>query len=167
MANGSASGERVPPQSDNKKGDERMKNFLILVGLGTAGMFGVIQLHLTWQASDHRAELAQSWSTDDIQTVAVGPLNKTLLVTPIDYRDRTVCDSVVSQMVYSASSVKILTTQGFDSVACGNVQEKVQSAIILLSSAATLTASADTRDVRSALMPATSVSRLPEAPGSF
>jgi len=69
--------------------------------------------------------------------------------------------------VYSASSVKILTTQGFDSVACGNVQGKAQSAIILLSSAATLTASADPRDVRSALMPATSVSRLPEAPGSF
>jgi hypothetical protein len=36
-----------------------MKNFLILVSLSTAGILGVIQLQMTWQAGQNREELAR------------------------------------------------------------------------------------------------------------
>jgi hypothetical protein len=55
-----------------------VKKFLIFVGLCLAGMYGFIQLRLTWQAAQNREELAQSWSRDSVQFTAIGMNNRTL-----------------------------------------------------------------------------------------
>jgi len=96
-----------------------MKNFLILVGLSTAGMFGVIQLQLTWRASDHRAELAQSWTTDDVQSVATGTFNNTLLVTPAD-SDPITCDVFIGNIISDRTLVQELTVRGLTAVQFDN-----------------------------------------------
>lgn len=101
-----------------------MKHFLILVGLTAVGVFGVIQLRWTWQAAQNRAELAQSWSTDEMQSVATGTFNNTLLVTPVD-NDPITCDVVVSSIISNRMSAQELTAQGFNSVGCGNAKEDI------------------------------------------
>jgi len=103
---------RFALQPNREKGDEQMKNFLILVGLSTVGTFGLIQLQLTWQASDHRAELAQSWTTDDVQTVAMGTFNNTLLVTPAE-SDPITCDVFIGNIISDRTLVQELTVRGF------------------------------------------------------
>ena len=106
-------------QPNCKKSDEQMKNFLILVGLGIAGMFGAIQLRWTWQAAQNRAELAQSWSTDEVQSVATGTFNNTLLVTPAD-SDPITCDVFIGNIISDRTLVQELTMRGFTSVQCDN-----------------------------------------------
>ena len=96
-----------------------MKNFLILVGLSTVGMLGVIQLRWTWQAAQNRAELAQSWSTDDVQSVATGTFNNTLLVTPAD-SDPITCDVFIGNIISDRMLVQELTVRGFTAVQCDN-----------------------------------------------
>ena len=91
-----------------------MKNFLIL-----AGIFGVIQLQLTWQASDHRAELARSWTTDDVQSIATGTFNNTLLVTPAD-SDPITCDILIGNIISDRTLVQEMTVRGFTAVQCDN-----------------------------------------------
>jgi hypothetical protein len=99
-----------------------MRNFFILAVLSVAVLFGGIQLRGTWQAAQNRAELAQSWSTDDVQTTAVGTFNNTILVTLAD-NDPIECDVMLGNIISDHQLSQEIKAQGFSSIQCG--QKKV------------------------------------------
>jgi hypothetical protein len=96
-----------------------MRNFSILAGLSVVVLFGGIQLRRTWQAMQNRAELAQSWSTDEVQSVATRTFNNTLLVTPAE-TDPITCDVFIGDIISDRTLVQELTVRGFTAVQCDN-----------------------------------------------
>jgi len=102
-----------------------MRNFFILAGLSVVVLFGGIQLRWAWQASDHRAELAQSWSTDEVQSTAVGTFNSTILVTAADI-DPIECDVILGNIISDHQLAQEIKAQGFSSIQCGQKKADIQ-----------------------------------------
>ena len=101
-----------------------MRKVFILVVLSAAVLFGGIQLRWTWQAAQNREELAQSWSTDDVQSVATGTFNNNLLVTL--YGDAIDCDVLVGNLLQDHQLMQELAARGFTSVQRGNTKAGIQ-----------------------------------------
>jgi hypothetical protein len=96
-----------------------MKNFLILVSLSTAGILGVIQLQMTWQAAQNREELAQSWSRDSIQFAAIGTSNRTLFAA-LPGMGQAEEDAFLASIVRDHHLANELRDLGFEHIQCGS-----------------------------------------------
>jgi hypothetical protein len=97
---------------------DAMKRVLIIFGLSLAGMFGVIQLRWTWQAGQNREELAQSWSSDSVQFVAIGPNNRTLF-TSLSGMGQAEDDAFLASVAHDGHLANELRGLGFERIQCG------------------------------------------------
>jgi hypothetical protein len=96
-----------------------MKNFLILVSLSTAGILGVIQLQIAWQAAQNREELAQSWSRDSVQFAAIGTSNRTLFAA-LPGVGQAEQDAFLASIVRDHHLENELQDLGFEHIQCGS-----------------------------------------------
>jgi Tfp pilus assembly pilus retraction ATPase PilT len=89
---------------------------LVLLTLGAANLNTAVQ---------RRADVAQSWSTDDVQTYASGTLNFTLSITLSD-PDPIACDVAVGEILQDVNAVRTLKSNGFTHLQCGRLTEDIQ-----------------------------------------
>jgi len=90
--------------------------FLILLVIGAQNINTAIQ---------RRSDLAQAWSTDDVQTVASGTFNQTLSLTLSD-PDPIACDVAVGEVLQDTVAVHTLKSTGFTHLQCGRLTEDIQ-----------------------------------------
>jgi hypothetical protein len=92
-----------------------MRKFFVLAGLSVAG---VIQLQLTWQAGQTRAELAESWSRDSVEFAAIGTNNRTLY-TSLPGMGQAEDDAFLASVVQDHHLANELRDLGFERIQCG------------------------------------------------
>ena len=101
-----------------------MRNFFILALLSAAVLFGGIQLRWTWQATQNREEVAQSWSTDEVQSTAVGTFNNTILT--VADNDPIGCDVMLDNIISDHQLSQEIKAQGFSSIRCGQKKADIR-----------------------------------------
>jgi hypothetical protein len=72
-----------------------------------------------FETADNRQTLAQSWSSDDAQFVAIGTDNRTLYAA-LPVADPVSCDAFIASVVTDKEETRKLRELGFDRIQCGD-----------------------------------------------